>query len=304
MILQENPIVLIVDDEKVNLKLLSDLLQNDAQIILAKNGKQALEKIKKQQPDLILLDVVMPDMDGFEVLQELKSRTLTKLIPVIFVTGLTDVEFEEKGIALGASDYILKPFHYAVVKARVKLHLQLVRQRKMLEKLALIDPLTELPNRRKFEETLNVEWRLATRTKTCLSIGLLNLDGFKRINEQYGYTLGDEHLARIAVAFVQQLKRAKDFVGRYSGQEFVFLLPATDEAGAHNVISRCLSAIDSLRIEIAPDSGEYLTASSGGLSIVPEVGDNLADMTSKADGMLHQARQTGSGKVCWKTFGE
>lgn len=302
--LQENPVVLVVDDEKVNLKLLSDLLHNDAQVKLAKNGRQALEKINRQLPDLILLDVVMPDMDGFEVLKELKSNTLTKLIPVIFVTGLTDVEFEEKGIALGASDYILKPFHNAVVKARVKLHLQLVRQRKMLEKLALIDPLTELPNRRKFEETLNVEWRLALRTNTCLSIGLLNLDGFKRINEQYGYALGDEHLARIAVAFVQQLRRAKDFVGRFSGQEFVFLLPATDEQGAHNVISRCQSAIDSLRIEAVPGCSEHLTASIGGLSVIPEMDDNLADITSKVDEMLHQARQSGSGKVCWTVFGE
>lgn len=302
--LQENPVVLIVDDEKVNLKLLSDLLQNDAQIILAKNGRQALEKINKQLPDLILLDVVMPDMDGFEVLQELKSKTRTKLIPVIFVTGLTDVEFEEKGIALGASDYILKPFHNAVVKARVKLHLHLVRQRKMLEKLALIDPLTELPNRRKFEEMLNVEWRLALRTRTCLSIGLLNLDGFKRINEQYGYALGDEYLVRIALALTQQLKRAKDFIGRFSGQEFVFLLPATDETGAHNVISRCQSSIDSLRIKLASDSEEYLTACIGGLSITPKMDDNLADITSKVDGMLHQARQSGSGKVCWKVFGK
>lgn len=302
--LQENPVVLIVDDEKVNLKLLSDLLQHDAQIMLAKNGRQALEKANKHLPDLILLDVVMPDMDGFEVLQALKSKPLTKLIPVIFVSGLTDVQFEEKGIGLGASDYILKPFHDAVVKARVKLHLQLVRQRKMLERLALIDPLTELPNRRKFEEMLNVEWRLALRTKTSLSIGLLNLDGFKRINEQFGYALGDEYLTRVAVALVQQLKRAKDFVGRFSGQEFVFLLPATDDKGAHNVISRCQSGIDSLRIVVDSDSGEYLTACIGGVSIIPEMDDNLTDVTSKVDQLLHQARQSGVNNVCWKVFGK
>ena len=113
--IQDKPSVLIVDDEKVNLKLLSDLLQDEAQIMLAKNGKQALEKAYRHIPDLILLDVVMPDMDGFDVIRELKSKTVTKMIPVIFVTGLTDVQFEEKGIALGANDYILKPFHEAVV---------------------------------------------------------------------------------------------------------------------------------------------------------------------------------------------
>ena len=300
--IQDNPTVLIVDDEKVNLKLLSDLLQDEAQLLLAKNGKQALEKASKNVPDVILLDVVMPDMDGFEVIQELKARTVTKMIPVIFVTGLTDVQFEEKGIALGASDYILKPFHDAVVKARVRLHLQLARQRKMLEHLALIDPLTELPNRRKFEETFNIEWRLALRTNSWLSIGLLNLDSFKRINTEFGYAIGDEYLKKIALALVQQLKRARDFVGRYSGQEFVFLLPATDETGAHNVVKRSQAAIDSLRIPTDPELKQYLTACIGGVSIAPCMQTELSDVTSRMDRMLYDARQQGPATICWEVY--
>lgn len=302
--LDDKPLVLIVDDEKVNLKLLSDLMQNEARIMLAKNGKQALEKAQKNIPDLILLDVVMPDMDGFDVLKELKARTATKMIPVIFVTGLSDVQFEEKGIALGASDYILKPFHDAVIKARVKLHLQLVRQRKMLEKVALLDPLTELPNRRKFEEMLNIEWRLALRTGAWLSIGLLNLDAFKRVNEQFGYAKGDDYLMCIAGSMVQQLKRAKDFIGRYSGQEFVFLLPATDEVGANNVIQRCQSALDSLRLSTHADTDAHLTACIGGLSIEPNMQDDLSDITSRVDQLLYQARQKGPGSVCWEVYGK
>lgn len=300
--LQENPTVLIVDDEKINLKLLGDLLQNDAQIMLARNGRQALDKAVKQLPDLILLDVIMPDMDGFEVLQELKARGATKLIPVIFVTGLTDVEFEEKGINLGASDYILKPFHDAVVRARVNLHLQLVRQRKMLEKLAHIDPLTELPNRRKFEEMLDVEWRTSVRSGGWISVALLNLDSFKRINQLFGYALGDEYLQRVAKVLSQQLMRAKDFVGRYSGQEFVFVLPSTDEKGAHNVMNRCQSAIESLRITVDVKSGQRLTAGIGGVSIAPVLHDSLSELMSKVDNMLHQARQRGSSQFCWEVF--
>lgn len=300
--IQDNPSVLIVDDEKVNLKLLSDLLQDEAQIMLAKNGKQALEKANKHLPDLILLDVVMPDMDGFDVIQELKARAVTKMIPVIFVTGLTDVQFEEKGIALGASDYILKPFHDAVVKARVRLHLQLARQRKMLEQLALIDPLTELPNRRKFEEVFNVEWRLALRTKTWLSIGLLNLDAFKRINTEFGYAIGDENLKKVALALVQQLKRARDFLGRYSGQEFVFLLPATDEEGALNVIKRSQAAIDALRIPVSDDGQELLTACIGGVSIAPSMQVDLSEVTSRIDRMLYDARQAGPDTIRWEIY--
>lgn len=300
--IQERPSVLIVDDEKVNLKLLSDLLQDEAQIMLAKNGKQALEKANKHIPDLILLDVVMPDMDGFDVIQELKSKAVTKLIPVIFVTGLSDVQFEEKGIALGGSDYILKPFHEAVVKARVRLHLQLARQRKMLEHLALIDPLTELPNRRKFEEVFNVEWRLALRTKTWLSIGLLNLDGFKRVNNEFGYAIGDETLKKVSLALVQQLKRARDFLGRYSGQELVFLMPATDEVGAKNVIQRSQSAIDSLRIKVSGQSEEQLTACIGGVSIAPTMQVDLSEVTSRVDRMLYNARQQGPDSICWEIY--
>ena len=152
------PNVLIVDDEKTNLKILSDILKSEANVLIAKNGEQAISKAEQLVPTLILLDVVMPQMDGFDVIAALKSNERTHGIPVIFITGLSDVDNEERGFALGACDYIQKPFHATIVKARVKLHLQLARQRHLLEELANIDPLTSLANRRKFDQVLEHEW--------------------------------------------------------------------------------------------------------------------------------------------------
>lgn len=240
--------ILIVDDEKSNLRVLSELLGKDAEIMLAKSGMQALEKASKAHPDVILLDVVMPDMDGFEVLQRLKANPVTRLTPVVFITGLTDVQFEEKGLALGASDYIIKPIHEQLVKARVDLHLQLVKQRNLLETMAHIDPLTDLPNRRKYEEVVNLEWRAAVRYHTWFSMAIFNIDDFKQFNASMGYATGDEVLSKIALMLSSQLKRARDFVARFSGQEFVVLLPGSEPQSAKQTIEKCKAALMGLQI--------------------------------------------------------
>lgn len=292
--------VLIVDDEKSNLRLLSDLIGKDAEVMLAKSGQQALEKANKATPDVILLDVVMPDMDGFEVLQRLKSNPATRLIPVIFITGLTDVKFEEKGLALGASDYIIKPIHEQLVKARVNLHLQLVNQRRLLEKVALIDPLTDLPNRKKYEEVANLEWRAAVRHSTWFSLALFNVDHFKQFNEKLGYAAGDEALAQIATALASNLQRARDFIARFSGQEFVILLPGSDPDGARKPIEKCRSAIASLQIPAAHGSNEHLTVSVSGISIVPGMSDSLDTLLFKVTKQINAVQQHGRNHISWQ----
>ena len=151
--------LLIVDDEKHNRSLLTELLRGDYRVILAKNGGQALERAREHQPDLILLDVLMPDMDGYRVIRELKNDDLTRDIPVIFVTALDSAGDEEHGLELGAVDYISKPFNPAIVRARIRNHLQSVRQRRLLEQLAMLDSLTDIPNRRRFAEVYEQEWR-------------------------------------------------------------------------------------------------------------------------------------------------
>lgn len=295
--------ILIVDDEKSNLRLLSDLISDDADIMLAKSGQQALEKANKAKPDVILLDVVMPDMDGFEVLQKLKGNPATRLIPVIFVTGLTDVKFEEKGLSLGASDYIIKPIHEQLVKARIRLHLQLVKQRNLLERVALVDPLTDLPNRKKYEEVANLEWRAAVRHSSWFSLALFNVDDFKLFNDKYGYAAGDKALARIALALASQLQRARDFIARFSGQEFIILLPGSDPDGASMTIEKCRSALHSLQISSVAQEGEYLSASVAGVSIIPDMSDAIDTLSFNVTKQLSALQQQGRGLISWQQLG-
>ena len=171
--------VLIIDDEKPNLMILSEILRDEVEVILAKDGIQGVDKAVRYQPDLILLDVMMPGMDGFKVIEQLRRDARTSAIPVIFISALADAGHEEQGLMLGACDYVHKPFHSAIILARVRLHLQLTKQRALLEQLAHIDPLTEIANRRRYEEVLLTEWNAASRSHTRLSLVMVDIDNFK-----------------------------------------------------------------------------------------------------------------------------
>ncbi|MCY7295639.1 GGDEF domain-containing response regulator [Alteromonas sp. a30] len=298
--LADKPTILLVDDEKANLKILTDLLKPNAKTLVAKSGAQALQKAKDLFPDIILLDVVMPDMDGFEVIKKLKSDPSTQSIPVIFITGLTDVNFEEKGLELGACDYIQKPFHAAIVRARVQLHLQLLRQRRMLEELALIDPLTTIANRRKFEQVIDIELRSAMRTGEPLSIAVIDIDFFKQFNDTAGHSAGDMALAEVANGIQSQLKRPRDFVARIGGEEFVVVLPNTDSVSADMLLNQCRSAVASLKIP-HPTATPYqvVTISSGGITCKPSSLSDKDDILNRADNMLYEAKNTGRNQVLW-----
>lgn len=298
---ENKPTILLVDDEKANLKILSDLLKSEAQIIVAKSGEQAISKASELKPDIILLDVIMPDMDGFAVIKALKNDSQTHVIPVIFITGLADVNFEEKGLQLGACDYIQKPFHAAIVRARVKLHLQLLKQRQMLERLALIDPLTEIANRRKCDEVLDAEWRYAMRKGLNFSLAFIDVDFFKQYNDTFGHAQGDVVLGKVAQVVSRELRRPKDFVARHGGEEFIILLPDTSYAGAFDTLERCRIAIESLKIP-HPESttNEVLTISSGGITCNPKTLEGKNEILSYADELLYEAKRNGRNQVCWK----
>ncbi len=223
--------LLIVDDEKTNRTLLTELLRPDHQVILAKNGIQALERAREHRPDLILLDVLMPEMDGYAVIRELKGDDRCRDIPVIFITALDSVEDEEHGLELGAVDYISKPFRPSIVRARVRNHLQAVHQRRLLEQLALLDSLTEIPNRRRFVQVFEAEWRRCQRNGAPLSLIVVDVDHFKLYNDSYGHAAGDVVLRDVARALRGTLHRASDFIARFGGEEFVILLPEIDAEG-------------------------------------------------------------------------
>ncbi len=291
--------VLIVDDAKPNLMLLAEALKGDYRVSFAANGADALRLAAAEpQPDLILLDVVMPGMDGYDVCRHLKERPETASIPVIFLTGKSEVEDETRGLSLGAVDYVTKPFSLAIVQARVRTHLELKRHRDLLEKLSALDGLTGIPNRRRLDEAVALEWRRAARDREAVGLLMIDVDHFKKFNDTYGHGAGDDCLRQVATAISGAVRRAGDLVARYGGEEFAVILPATDSAGCRVVADTILAAVAALDIPHATSGvGDSVTVSVGGASRVPQPGDPCSALFELADGCLYESKKSGRNRV-------
>ncbi len=294
--------ILIVDDEKFNRQMLSELLLPYYDVFLAKDGEQAIALAGAEPPpDLILLDVVMPDMDGYEVLRRLRADERTCNISVMFVTGMSDEDDETKGLDMGAVDYILKPFRSAVVRARVRNHMSYIWQRKQLELAAFIDGLTGIPNRRQFDQAVDIEWRRANRHGSPLSLVMVDIDYFKPYNDTYGHGAGDEALRQIAKAMSQALNRSSELVARYGGEEFVLLLPEVEPDEAVKIAERVRQAVAALGLcHEESCAAPFVTVSIGGVSLVPSTNTPIAEMLTRADKQLYLAKQAGRNRVSWE----
>ena len=296
--------VLVADDDPINREVLGELLKPEYTVLLAKNGVQTLEKAARLAPDLILLDVIMPDMDGYEVLRRLRADPQTAHISVIFISGMDRPEDEANGLNMGASDYIAKPFNATVVTARVALHLQVVRQRRMLERLAHIDGLTELANRRRFDELFDAEWRAAQRSGRPLSLALLDIDCFKQYNDQYGHPAGDRVLRSVARTAAAFMRRPGDLAARYGGEELVILMPDTGALHARHLLEGLTRAIEQLTI---PHSAslvtQVLTASVGGATLGDCGAESAAQLLEAVDNQLYRAKHGGRNRVEWRDGG-
>lgn len=294
--------ILIVDDEKFNRQILSELLLPNYEVFLAKDGEQAIASAKASPPpDLILLDVIMPGMDGYEVLRRLRADERTCEIPVIFVTGMCEEEDETKGLDMGAVDYVFKPFRSAVVRARVRNHMSYIWQRKQLEQDAFIDGLTGIPNRRRFDQTLDIEWRRANRHGSPLSLAMVDVDYFKQYNDTYGHGAGDEALRKIAKAMLQVINRSSELVARYGGEEFVILLPEIKREEAIQITERLLDAVQKLGLcHEKSSTAPCVTISAGGVSLMPSATTTVAELLLLADNQLYLAKQAGRNQVSWK----
>lgn len=293
--------VLIVDDEKSNRDRLTELLQPDCRIILAKNGQQALERVADQAPDLILLDVMMPDMDGHQVIQILKHDDNTRKIPVIFISALDSPADEERGLDLGAVDYITKPFHPSIVRKRVRNHLLSVHQRHLLEELAMIDSLTEIANRRRYDVALEDEWRRCARNGSPLSLIVVDVDHFKAYNDHLGHAEGDVVLRQVAQTLQSIAGRPGDLVARYGGEEFVILLPETDAAAAESLAQEARLGVEALQIRHpASPVSEWITISLGGKTVIPDGATADPEFFRGADAALYIAKATGRNKLVWR----
>ena len=293
--------VLVADDDPVNRQVLAELLKPEYTVLLAKNGEQALERAARHAPDLVLLDVMMPDLNGYEVLRRLRADPHTERISVIFISGLDRPEDEANGLKMGASDYIAKPFNATVVMARVALHLQLVRQRRMLERLANVDGLTELANRRRFDELYAMEWQRAQRNGWPLSVALLDIDCFKQYNDLYGHPAGDRALRAVARAAAAWMRRPADLAARYGGEELVLLLPETTADHAYSVVDELRAAVAGLEIaHAASKAADTVTVSIGGATLGQNGAESAAELFEAADSQLYRAKQDGRNRVAWR----
>lgn len=293
--------ILIIDDAIDNRTVLSELLMPNHKVFLAKDGAQGLSLACKHSPDLILLDVIMPGMNGHQVIKSLKSDESTMNIPVIFISSKISPEDEKIGLDLGAVDYITKPFHSPIVQARVRNHLRGQRHKNLLEQLALIDCLTEIYNRRFYELDIKKVWSACNRNNTKLSIAMIDIDFFKSYNDEYGHLKGDNALRTVANHIKKQLKRPHDIIARYGGEEFAVILPNTDAESAQRLLSEVCSSVENLQIEHDSSSiSHYLTISVGGASTIPTRDMDHESFLKIVDEHLYQAKAQGRNKVCWR----
>jgi len=294
--LKEKNSVLIVDDDQLNITALTQILQYDYTIHIERDGVDALVIAEKLQPDLILLDVVMPGMDGFDVLKFLKRKPETRDIPVIFITGLSNPKDEENGLLLGAADYIHKPITPAIVKLRVKNQIQIVNQMRMISYLSITDTLTGLFNRRHFNCRINYEWHRATRDKTLISLLMIDVDNFKKYNDTYGHIQGDSILKGIANIVRQRLVRSTDMLARWGGEELAVLLPATNLRGAYLVAESIRASVEG---SIFPHEGKptMTTISIGVNCVSPWEHGNMELFVEEADRALYKAKNLGKNRV-------
>jgi len=290
--------VLIVDDENSNIIMITKILNPYYTVYAAKNGEAAIKAAEKYLPDVILLDILMPDMDGYTVLATLKKSEETRNIPVIFITGLSNAADEEKGLTLGAADYITKPFSSVIVKLRVRNQMKMLDQLRLIERLSKLDQLTELPNRRSFDEQLHSEWRRAAREQKYISILMIDVDKFKNYNDTYGHQQGDVALRAIAKAITSTFKRSSDFAARWGGEEFSLLLPSTDSSGAFEIAEQIRRQIEDMNIPSSDGSISKITVSIGINTLVPIDGSTINEFISGADEVLYKAKRNGRNRIC------
>ena len=289
--------ILIIDDNIINIELLRGLLEEDYYIISASSGEKGLEQAIQEMPDLILLDVSMPGMDGYMVCEELKVNVYTRNIPVVFVTAMDDMEDEAHGLELGAIDYITKPFSPQIIRARVRNHLELKLYRDRLMKMSMIDGLTSIPNRRQFDREIEQQWQRSIRKQSPITVMMLDIDFFKQYNDLYGHLKGDDCLKKVASVLLKQMKRPTDMVARYGGEEFVCILPETDLEGAECVADNIIKAINAAQIEHQGSKiSQHVTLSIGLVCIVPSLDCQMVDFLQNADKALYQAKVGGRNR--------
>ena len=291
--------ILIVDDSLLQATRLKEILDEEYSITVALTAEIGLCHARTEDYSLILLDVVMPGMDGFTLLEKLQEEIITRGIPVILITSLSDVQNEYQGLILGAVDYIVKPFNPLIVKARVNTHIRLYNYRKQVEKQSKTDQLTGIANRRQYDHYSKLRWLDAVRLKVPFSVCMIDIDCFKSYNDTFGHPAGDKVLAAVAKTLSSSLNRNTDFVARYGGEEFVACLLGDTSGKVFEHMKKVRKSVEALCIQHNSPVSEWVTVSIGGVTVIPNEGSSYDFYLKTADAMLYDAKNNGRNRVIW-----
>ena len=291
--------VLLIDDDHTQLMAMERILSPNYDVRIAKNGETGLRLAARHNIDLIVLDLVMEGMSGFEVLTRLKESDETKHILVVIISGSESDEDEARGLTLGAVDYIRKPYTELIVNLRVKMHLQLIAQMNLIRNFSLTDGLTGISNRRNFDRMTRSVWSYCRRAKECLSVLIIDIDKFKQFNDKYGHINGDICLKTVASAIRESLDRGSDSVYRWGGEEFAVILPSTPLHGALLIAERIRCAVAATPVLLGGNP-VFVTVSVGVGSIEPGSMDfdgAFTDFFRNIDRALYRAKENGRNRV-------
>lgn len=319
--IQEPLKVLVVEDSKVTLKVLSNYLNNMGITtpLLAESGQQAIEAFQQHRPDIVLLDVKLPDIDGFEIARKIRAMEQEgDWAAIIFLTAMANDEDLARGIAAGGDDYLTKPVSEVVFHAKVRAMQRLVEmQRSLIEvtnkldtanaellRLSTTDALTGIANRRSFDDFLAREWRRCIRMKKPLSLAMLDIDYFKLFNDKYGHQAGDDCLKQVAAQIARAAPRASDLAARYGGEEFMLVLGETDGDGAIWIAERLRQMVVDLKVSHYATDSKFVSVSCGVVSVMPDDKLSLETLIQSADAALYQAKRGGRDRVVAGSYGK
>jgi diguanylate cyclase (GGDEF) domain len=323
-LLNEEINILIVDDRLDNLLVLESLLEDiECKIVKANSGKEALELLQGQEFALVILDVQMPEMDGFNTAKLMRAKERTRYIPIIFMTAIHEEPWSIlKGYEVGAVDYLFKPVELVILQSKVKVFIELYKQKQLLkiqaellelrvkellelkeangrlENLSTIDGLTGIPNRRNFDNFIEMSWRNSAREQKPFSLIMADIDYFKAFNDNYGHLKGDDCLIMVAKTLSSCVKGPTDLVARFGGEEFIAVL-GTNKKGAIAVAERMRKSVEDLVIahEYSQVSS-HVTVSLGVVEIVANLSDSYHECIKNVDSVLYLAKQNGRNRVC------
>ncbi len=293
--------ILVVDDEKINLNILIGLLGDKYEVLVALNAKKALATLEKKEVNLILLDIVMPGMDGFEACHILKNQAHTQEIPIIFITVESDEKTIEEAYGIGGIDFITKPFKPKELLAKVKRELKLQEMQKELQLLAATDPMTKLYNRRYFTSASAHIFDLAKRHKNSVSLIMLDIDKFKSINDTYGHKTGDDVIVNLANILRKQ-QRKSDIICRFGGEEFLILLPNTTIKNAKIVAEKIRTNVKKASIYLNEEKSIQYSVSLGVSEVDAQNEPNIEEAIKRADSALYEAKESGRNRTCLRAI--